>query len=207
LVFAASRTSYQFARQQRQLTAFAAAGMTETKLEQVDVKKEEAGEHGESFTAPMAVTGAIDVSEYQPQLARKLEKLKALLSSLPLNGNPDSTQPTGGLLPEIEVFESEPMHCECPLRFLFQQFIWGQVPWGSLPAAWHYVPLCVGLWQACGLVAMSLVVMVSSCGVADRMRAEFTVWGTSAKAAKSGDPPDVHFIMYDSNSKTKPPPR
>jgi hypothetical protein len=39
------------------------------------------------------------------------------------------------------------------------------------------------------------------------MRAEFTVWGTSAKAAKSGDPPDVHFIMYDSSSKTKPPPR
>jgi hypothetical protein len=91
--------------------------MTESKPEEVDVKKQhEGGEQGDSFTAPMAVTGAIDVSEYQPQLARKLDKLKALLSSLPLSGDPASTQPAEGVLPEIEVFESQPMHCECCIQ-------------------------------------------------------------------------------------------
>jgi len=38
---------------------------------------------------------------------------------------------------------------------------------------------------------------------ADRMRAEFTCWGVKPQEGKE---PDVHFIMYDSASKVKPPP-
>lgn len=34
-----------------------------------------------------------------------------------------------------------------------------------------------------------------------RMRADFEAWGTKA------DPPDVHYIMYDTASGVKPPPR
>ncbi|KAF5833105.1 hypothetical protein DUNSADRAFT_10686 [Dunaliella salina] len=36
-----------------------------------------------------------------------------------------------------------------------------------------------------------------------RMRAEFTCWGVKPQAGKE---PDVHFIMYDSANKVKPPP-
>ena len=39
--------------------------------------------------------------------------------------------------------------------------------------------------------------------LADRMRAEFTCWGVKPQ---DGMEPDVHFIMYDSSSKKKPPP-
>ncbi|GFH13555.1 tRNA (uracil-5-)-methyltransferase, partial [Haematococcus lacustris] len=40
-----------------------------------------------------------------------------------------------------------------------------------------------------------------------RMRAEFTVWGTGKAASIPDTTPDVHFIMYESGSKVKPPPR
>jgi len=40
-----------------------------------------------------------------------------------------------------------------------------------------------------------------------RMRAEFTVWGNGKQAEASGQAPDAHFIMYDTASGVKPPPR
>eukprot|EP00199_Chlamydomonas_sp_CCMP681_P002363 CAMPEP_0119105958 /NCGR_PEP_ID=MMETSP1180-20130426/3784_1 /TAXON_ID=3052 ORGANISM="Chlamydomonas cf sp, Strain CCMP681" /NCGR_SAMPLE_ID=MMETSP1180 /ASSEMBLY_ACC=CAM_ASM_000741 /LENGTH=406 /DNA_ID=CAMNT_0007091155 /DNA_START=60 /DNA_END=1276 /DNA_ORIENTATION=+ len=90
-----------------------------------------------SFTQASPVL-AINEEEYEPQLARKLEKLQALFSSL-------------GPLPALEVFRSERSHY--------------------------------------------------------RMRAEFTVWGTSVKTLAAGGDPDVHYVMYDSSSGIKPAPR
>ena len=46
----------------------------------------------------------IDTEQYEPQLARKLERLTTLFSTLP------------GTLPQLEVFRSEKIHCGCWVR-------------------------------------------------------------------------------------------
>jgi hypothetical protein len=56
-----------------------------------------------SFTSASPVIGAIDVDQYEPQLQRKLGRLRELFEGLP---------PPGEALPELEVHRSEPKNCE-----------------------------------------------------------------------------------------------